>query len=277
MKYDPDRHNRRSIRLRGYDYSRSGAYFVTVCTQNRKCLLGEIRDGEMVLNDAGQMVERWWLELNGKYPFIQMDEFVVMPNHFHGIINIIGASDPANIVVYGGAHTGAPLRRPIPDYDDTSVPVNIVVGADLRVRPVPDHRGAIDHDDTSDHRGAIDHGDASDHRGAIDHGGAHTGAPLRRPIPGHGDASVPVNIVVHGGAHTGAPLHAVLQWFKTMTTNEYIRGVKQHGWPPFPGKLWQRNYYEHIIRNDMEMDRIRKYIINNPLKWDLDRENPNSS
>jgi hypothetical protein len=76
------------------------------------------------------------------------------------------------------------------------------------------------------------------------------------------------------GEHTGSPLHRVIQWFKTMTTNEYIRGVKQNGWPSFPGKLWQRNYYEHIIRNENEMARIREYITNNPAQWALDRENP---
>ncbi len=59
-----------------------------------------------------------------------------------------------------------------------------------------------------------------------------------------------------------------------MTTNEYIRGVKQHGWTPFPGKLWQRNYYEHIVRNENEMVRIREYIRNNPAQWATDRENP---
>jgi|GEM_PF-1257733 len=65
------------------------------------------------------------------------------------------------------------------------------------------------------------------------------------------------------GEHTGSPLPRVIQWFKTMTTNEYIRGVKQHGWALFPGKLWQRNYYEHIIRNENEMTRIREYIMTN--------------
>jgi REP element-mobilizing transposase RayT len=74
--------------------------------------------------------------------------------------------------------------------------------------------------------------------------------------------------------HTGSPLQRVIQWFKTMTTNEYIRGVKQNGWLPFLGKLWQRNYYEHIIRNENEMARIREYILNNPAQWTTDRENP---
>ena len=66
------------------------------------------------------------------------------------------------------------------------------------------------------------------------------------------------------GEHTGSPLHRVIQWFKTMTTNDYIRGVKRQGWEPFPGKLWQRNYYEHIIRNAKELTSVREYIKYNP-------------
>jgi REP element-mobilizing transposase RayT len=69
------------------------------------------------------------------------------------------------------------------------------------------------------------------------------------------------------GEHVGSPLHRVVQWFKTMTTNEYIRGVKKSGWQPFNGKLWQRNYYEHIIRNEQSCQTISEYIINNPIKW----------
>ena len=177
------RHNRRSIRLRGYDYSQAGAYFVTVCAHDRMCLFGEIMDGKMHLNDAGRMVEKWWLALNRKFSTMETDEYIVMPNHFHGIV--------------------------------------VIVGADLCVCPVPV--------------------------------GAHAGV----------------------GAHTGAPLPAIIQWFKTMTTNEYIRGVKTSGWLPFTGKLWQRNYYEHIIRNEESLNHIREYIANNPMQWELDRENPN--
>ncbi|MDI9311558.1 MAG: transposase, partial [Limnohabitans sp.] len=71
--------------------------------------------------------------------------------------------------------------------------------------------------------------------------------------------------------HIGSHLHRVVQWFKTMTTNEYIRGVKNLGWPPFDGKLWQRNYYEHIIRNKQSYQTISKYINNNPAKWADDK------
>ena len=130
------------------------------------------------------MVARWWAEISHKFPCVEIDEFIVMPNHFHGIVVLV-EPDP--------------------------------VGADLRVRP---------------------------------DGGAH---PDR-------------------GTHAGVPLHTVVQWFKTMTTNEYIREVKRYGWRPYPGKLWQRNYYEHIIRDEIEWNLIRNYIINNPLNWKNDGE-----
>jgi len=205
MQYDPDKHHptgtlrsRRSIRLKGYDYAEAGAYFVTICAQNRECLFGEIVDGEMRVNDAGKVIARWWEELPHKFPSVDLDEFVVMPNHFHGIVVIT----------------------------DTSV------GAYLRVCPDPQGaRMAQGADVTAQ--------------------GAHPGAPLRRLALGE-----------------------IVQWFKTMTTNEYIRGVKQNGWTPFPGKLWQRNYYEHIIRNENDLNRIREYIFNNPANWANDDENP---
>ncbi|MCD4825639.1 MAG: hypothetical protein K8S55_13675 [Phycisphaerae bacterium] len=200
MPYDNKRHHRRSIRLKGYDYSQAGAYFVTICTQDRECLFGEIVDGKMVLNDAGRMICRWYSELKNKYPDIRCDEFVCMPNHTHFVIINAG----------GNVRADRPGVRP-------------------GVRPdvQPDSMG-------------------------------ETSKPSKT------------------GEHAGSPLRAVVQWFKTMTTNEYIRGVKQHGWTPFPGKLWQRNYYDHIVRNEHEMNRIREYIANNPLKWEIDRDNPDA-
>lgn len=86
MTYNPDIHHRRSIRLKEYDYSSAGAYFVTICAQHRECLFGDISDGELILTDAGRMLETIWQELPNRFPTIELDEFIVMPNHFHAII-----------------------------------------------------------------------------------------------------------------------------------------------------------------------------------------------
>ncbi len=109
MKYDPAAHHRRSIRLQGYDYSQAGAYFVTICTQNQDCLFGNIVDGEMRLNEAGEMVGWWYAELENKFSNIECDKFVCMPNHVHFVVAIV---------------------RP-----DVGTDVGTGVGADLRVRP----------------------------------------------------------------------------------------------------------------------------------------------
>ncbi len=89
MKYDPARHHRRGIRLKGYDYTQAGAYFVTLCTQERACLFGEVVDGEMRLNEMGQIVDRTWHDLPNHVAGMVLDGFVVMPNHVHGIIVIV--------------------------------------------------------------------------------------------------------------------------------------------------------------------------------------------
>src|SRR5215210_2961095 len=89
MKYNPEIHKRRSIRLKGYDYSQEGLYFITICVQNRKCLFGKIENDEMILNDAGQMVQTEWEKLTERFNNIELHEFVVMPNHFHGILEIV--------------------------------------------------------------------------------------------------------------------------------------------------------------------------------------------
>lgn len=188
MIYNPDIHHRRSIRLKGYDYSSGGAYFVTICTHGRECLFGRIVDDKMQLNDAGEMIEEWWAKLPGKFPDVVLDSAIVMPNHFHGIIVRVGA-DPCVC----------------PAFSDPS---------------------------------------------------ACPGPDLGQP---------------HGTAPT---LGDIMAWFKTMTTNAYIKGVKYSDWPPFSGRLWQRNYYERVIRNDNELFSIREYIMLNPSKWAEDEENP---
>jgi hypothetical protein len=91
VRYNPDTHHRHSIRLREYDYSEAGAHFVTICAQNRECMFGEIVDEKVILNNAGRVVESTWNELSQHYEGVETDEYIVMPNHFHGIIVLVGA------------------------------------------------------------------------------------------------------------------------------------------------------------------------------------------
>jgi len=92
MPYNPKKHHRRSIRLKRYDYSQKGLYFVTICIKNRACLFGNITNGKMNLNDAGIMVKTQWLELPQRFTNIQLHEYIIMPNHFHAILEIVGAT-----------------------------------------------------------------------------------------------------------------------------------------------------------------------------------------
>jgi len=124
MKYNPEIHHRRSIRLKGYDYSQAGLYFITLCTQDSSYLFGKKENEKMILNDPGIMIQKWWNELKNRFPNIELDEFVVMPNHFHGIIQIINTHPVpvgADLRVCPdafhdrndmkkGAHTGTPLH-----------------------------------------------------------------------------------------------------------------------------------------------------------------------
>lgn len=200
--YNPNNHHRRSIRLKGYDYSQKGLYFITICVHNNLFLFGDVKDGQLILNEAGMMVDKWYYELPNKFPDIRCHQMVVMPNHFHCIIENVGD-----------------------------------VGADLCVSPYNDQYTCLDGEDEY----------------------AVTHLPDSQTL----------------GEHTGSPLHRVVQWFKTMTTNEYIRNVKTNSWPPFDGKLWQRNYWEHIIRNEDSFINISQYIANNPAKWHEDQLNIN--
>lgn len=99
-KYNPNIHQRKSIRLKGYDYTQAGLYFITICCQDRICRFGRVENGEMTLNDAGIMVEKWYDELENKFPDIRCHEMVVIPNHFHCIIENIGTAVGADLRVY---------------------------------------------------------------------------------------------------------------------------------------------------------------------------------
>jgi len=192
MACNPAKHHRRSIRLKGYDYSKAGLYFITINTQNRACLFGTIENGEMILNEAGMMVENEWLKLLERFQNIALHEYVVMPNHFHAILEIVGAT--------------------------------LVVAQPLVV--------------TQPHMVAQN----------------ENGQP-------------------QGIAPTGKTVGDMVGAFESITTVEYIRGVKTNNWQIFDKKLWQRNYHEHIIRNEQSYIKISEYIINNPANWDNDSLN----
>lgn len=89
MPYDPRIHHRCSIRLKEYDYTQPGAYFVTICTKARQCLFGDVVKGEMRLNHLGHIAFNYWLEIPKHFPHLELDTFVVMPNHLHGILTIV--------------------------------------------------------------------------------------------------------------------------------------------------------------------------------------------
>lgn len=116
MKYDPNIHRRRSIRLSGHDYSKAGAYFVTICTEHRECLFGEIRDGEMHPNEAGHMVEAMPGELMAHYPCVRIPTFMLMPNHVHAIIALCDDdSETLRHTMTGAGTETCPYRRSLSD------------------------------------------------------------------------------------------------------------------------------------------------------------------
>jgi REP element-mobilizing transposase RayT len=243
MMYDPERHHRRSIRLQGYDYSQAGAYFLTIVTQDRACLLGEVVDGEMRLNDVGDMVHQEWTNLPNRFPNIELDAFIVMPNHIHGIIVITDATP-----------VGAGL---VPAQHDDAA---ITSGATTRVAPTD-----------------AQNGDRATTPGAITSGATTRVAPTDAQ---NGDGATTPGAITPGATTPGATTRVaptvggIVGAFKSITTVRYIHGVKHYGWLPFRGRLWQRNYYEHIICNEESLNRIRQYILDNPLCWSFDRENP---
>jgi putative transposase len=171
MTFIPDIHHRRSIRLKDYDYSQAGAYFVTIRTWQGECLFGDIDQGVLSLNELGQLTLDEWKRTPALRPQVSLDESVIMPNHFHGIIVVTG-----------------------------------------------------------------------------DMVGAYCNTPLRSP-------SQTIGSIVRG--------------FKAATTKQ-INIIRTN--PGCP--VWQRNYYERVIRNESELERAREYIANNPLKWTLDKDNP---
>ena len=243
MPYNPKTGNhkglpqrRRSIRLKGYDYSQAGLYFITICVQDRKNLFGKIVDGEMILNDAGKMADNEWEKIPGRFTNVQLHEYIIMPNHFHAIMEIVGAT----LVVAQNTPT-----NPVTQNDDAP-DIEMFVG-DEKGQPqgiAPDIEMVVG-DEKRQPQGI-----APDNEMVV---GDEKGQP---------QGIAPTNTKTVGD---------IVGAFQSIVTVEYIRGVKQLGWQPFNGKLWQRNYWEHIIRDKKSYQRISEYIINNPKNWKGDK------
>jgi REP element-mobilizing transposase RayT len=188
-------HQRRSIRLKGYDYTRPGAYFVTLCAWQRQCLFGEVVDGEMRLNRLGEVVLHAWQDLPHHYPHLELGGFCVMPNHVHAIMILV---------------------------ED-------------------DHRrgGSVDAEVSSSSQASND----------------------RLQLPDQAETR-PYTPVRHG-------LPEIVRAFKSFSARRVNLLRHMPGMP-----VWQRNYYEHIIRDDAEWCKIHDYILTNPARWEEDRENP---
>lgn len=199
MTFNPEIHHRRSIRLKGYDYSQEGLYFITICVQDRECLFGKIVDHPiMKLNDAGKIADQCWLAIPQHYPRVVLHEYVVMPNHVHGIIEIT-----ENVGTNVGAKNFSPNDFSPNDF-------------------VTDDMGANDVSDV--------------------------GAKNFSPLP-----------------------HQQLPRSPSRTIGSIVRGFKIGVTKWFDQSVWQRDYYEHIIRSTDEYERIANYIINNPAKWREDK------
>ncbi|MEK7633673.1 MAG: transposase [Patescibacteria group bacterium] len=188
--------HRKQIRLKKYDYSDAGWYFVTICTQNKENLFGDIVNNKMVFNQNGLLINEYWNQLINKFP-IELDEFKIIPNHIHGIIII----RQMNVV-------GVSFMKP-----NQFKPESIMISkTNHHMELLNNKKGLINQTPT---------------------------------------------------------LGLIIRYFKAKCAYEFHKNG-------FNNKLWQRNYYEHVIRNKQELNRIRQYIRDNPINWETDRNNLSS-
>lgn len=251
MPYDPKIHHRKSMRLKDYNYRWPGNYFITICTEDRRDVLGKVIDSQMILNLAGEMADKWLKELKNKFEDVALCHYAIMPNHIHAIIStspVILSKENKKVETISkivGAET-------------------VIVGADLCVRPERS-REQMNLEPSIERTNYMQNNKI-----------------VSEAIRAKDDPSLNVKPYAQGG-HTGPPLQSheilctslstIIQWFKTMSTNEYIKNVKQNNWKPFNKSFWQRNFYDCIIRNEKAYNNIRSYIYNNPASWNKDIEN----
>ncbi len=240
MTFNPEIHHRRSIRLKGYDYAQAGHYYVTICTHERNCVLGDIINAKMVLNEFGKIVENCWLDLPNHYNNIELYEFAIMPNHFHGIIciTIVTGHD------VGAAFVGAGLK---PAPTDT-VHMKPAPTDTVHMKPAPTDTAHMKPAPTD----------------TVHMKPAPTDTVHMKPAPTNTVHMKPVQMD-HVNTQNQHGLPEIVRAFKTFSSRRINEMRQTQGIP-----VWQRNYYEHIIRNDESYHRISEYILNNPANWDED-------
>ncbi len=252
-RFEPLADDRQSIRLPGYDYTRAGAYFVTVCVAARKRILGSIRCGVMRVSEAGRAAEAAWYGLPAHYPHVRLDAFVVMPNHVHGIVMLDAGMD-RDVGTVGAGRFGAS--------GDGRGEGQAGAG---RFGASGDGRGAGQvgagrFGASGDGRGAGQVGAGRFGASGDGRGAGQVGAGLR-PAPAGARATIPTS----GGAPSPPRRHAlpeIVRAFKSFSA----RAINIHRGTP-GALVWQRNYYERIVRDVRHLKQVRRYILENPAAW----------
>jgi REP element-mobilizing transposase RayT len=231
-KFDPQKHHRRSVRLKGYDYSSEGAYYVTIVAQGRECLFGGIIDGEMHLSKYGEIIQKWWDEILVHFLNVELGAFVIMPNHIHGIIYIV--TERRGEVL-------SPRDNPNSNNQDIISP----------------------HDHPKNNNQNVNIGDAYNQGGEINDEGVKT-KNQGGETQNMGGETPPLR---------GPTLGQIVAYFKYQSTKAMNKIETENSIT----KFWQRSYYEHIIRNEKELQQKTDYILDNPSQWDEDDDNPMKS
>ena len=216
----------KSTRLENYEYSQNGLYFVTICAKDREELFGEVVNGKMMLNDAGKMADQFWREIPKHFPFVILDEFVVMPNHVHGIIEI-----SKDLIVE--THFNASRTNITPEIDNISKANIAEWNQDgITCQAGTSHQDALKCVSTAENNKKP---------------GGITG--LKNPSLNPDSLS---NIIK---LYKGRCAFEIRKQLDPITFS------------------WQPKFYDHIIRNDESLNKIREYIIKNPERWERDRNN----
>lgn len=225
--------DRQTIRLRGFDYSSAGYYFVTICTDGRADSLGKIQAGKMVINNIGMVIDYWWKQIFQKFPNVELDQYQIMPNHLHGIL-IVGARFPRPNDI---------KQHPNDIKIDQKILIgrgNNIIGREYPTPTLGQIIAYFKYESTKSINNLP--GGKSTLFGGINNSGGK--------IVGTGGGTPSGGETISSGGMTPP-----------------LRNLRLNL------KFWQRNFYEHIIRNEPEYNKIVYYIQNNPKNWDRDKNN----